>query len=88
MLLVKQVCLKWLFKVAVEQRTFGDQRVNSLLSYLPRYSVDKQRDLDGVERTQHGIHLVLFSVKHLHESVNEIVHLKDAQDIKVLMDVE
>ena len=71
MLLLQKVALKRFLDVTVQERTFGDQGVNSLLCDLPRNSVDQEGVLDSIELTKHWILLEFFGVQDIHVCVNQ-----------------
>lgn len=81
-----KVLAQWLDQIILEKLALGNQWVDLLLFYFPADSEDKQGNLDTVELVDKWVHLWLFVVTQVLVNINQIVHLLNSKDIKVLME--
>ena len=72
----------------LDLNALGLHEVNLLLLDFPADLVDKQGYLDGVERVDDGMVLVLLMEQQQFVDVHQIVELHDRQAVEVLVDEE
>ena len=75
-------------QIAFEEGTFRDQWIDLLFFDLIADSIDQHRNFDCVELVDNRIHFRIFMMQNLLVNINNLIKLKDGQNIKVLVEEE